>query len=181
MEGCAVRMADTISYVGRDADDAILLGIITRDDLPEEVTSVLGNDNRSIVNSLNVDLIKNGIDSGELRYSAEVFQALKTLKQFDYKRIYLTDERIEERPKLEHMFKSMFDLLLEHVNAGLVTLPIFQDHIYTAGPQYLESRDPAEIVRDFWSGITDDYFQRAYQRLFVAGYAVSRRGEKPTF
>ncbi|HMF31138.1 MAG TPA: HD domain-containing protein [Candidatus Lokiarchaeia archaeon] len=174
MEGCVVRMADTVSYVGRDADDAILLGIIQREDLPEEVTSVLGNDNRSIVNALNLDLIRHGLQDGELRYSNEIFHALKTLKQFNYEHIYITDERMEERPKLEHMFRSMFDLFLQHIESNNIKSLIFKDHINAAGPRYLESRSSAEVVRDFLAGMTDDYFRRAYKRLFVAGYKMPK-------
>jgi len=35
-EGIAMRFADTISYIGRDIEDAILLKIIKRSDIPEE-------------------------------------------------------------------------------------------------------------------------------------------------
>ena len=35
-EGCVMRMADTIGYIGRDMEDAIRIGIITREDLPAE-------------------------------------------------------------------------------------------------------------------------------------------------
>ena len=35
LEGCVVRMADTVSYIGRDIEDAIRLGLIKRSDLPE--------------------------------------------------------------------------------------------------------------------------------------------------
>jgi len=41
LEGCVVRMADTISYIGRDIEDAIRLGLIKRSDLPSEVTRYL--------------------------------------------------------------------------------------------------------------------------------------------
>ena len=34
LEGCVVRLADTISYIGRDLEDAILLRLVSREDLP---------------------------------------------------------------------------------------------------------------------------------------------------
>ncbi len=37
MEGCVVRMADSIAYIGRDIEDAIRLKIIKRTDLPASV------------------------------------------------------------------------------------------------------------------------------------------------
>ncbi len=36
LEGCVVRMADTISYVGRDIEDAIRMGLVERGDIPED-------------------------------------------------------------------------------------------------------------------------------------------------
>ncbi|MBU1697607.1 MAG: HD domain-containing protein, partial [Proteobacteria bacterium] len=35
MEGCVVRMADTISYIGRDLEDAIRLGLVKRQAIPD--------------------------------------------------------------------------------------------------------------------------------------------------
>src|SRR4030042_194761 len=49
MEGCVVRMADTISYIGRDIEDAIRLGLIKRDDIPEYCRRILGETNGTIV------------------------------------------------------------------------------------------------------------------------------------
>jgi len=43
LEGCLVRFVDTISYIGRDIEDAIILGFIRRDEIPDEIRSVLGN------------------------------------------------------------------------------------------------------------------------------------------
>ena len=45
LEGCVVRMADTVAYVGRDLEDAIRLDVIQRSDLPADVEKVLGNTN----------------------------------------------------------------------------------------------------------------------------------------
>ena len=49
LEGCVVRMADTISYIGRDIEDAIRLSLIKRSDLPDDTTRLLGNTNGTIV------------------------------------------------------------------------------------------------------------------------------------
>ncbi len=42
LEGCVVRMADTISYIGRDLEDAIRFRIIRRCDIPREVARRFG-------------------------------------------------------------------------------------------------------------------------------------------
>ena len=58
MEGCVVRIADTISYIGRDIEDAVRLGLIRRSELPEDAVSVLGNTNGTIVYNLVTDVIR---------------------------------------------------------------------------------------------------------------------------
>ena len=45
LEGCVVRLADTISYIGRDIEDAIVLGLIRRDDIPARCRAVMGDTN----------------------------------------------------------------------------------------------------------------------------------------
>src|SRR5208283_2364904 len=43
LEGCVVRASDVIAYIGRDIEDAITLGLINRDELPQVAVAVLGN------------------------------------------------------------------------------------------------------------------------------------------
>ncbi|MEJ2055702.1 MAG: HD domain-containing protein, partial [Calditrichaceae bacterium] len=49
LEGCVVRLTDTIAYIGQDIDDAIRIGLISRDELPKEATAVLGDSNGAII------------------------------------------------------------------------------------------------------------------------------------
>jgi dGTPase len=57
MEGCLVRICDSISYVGRDLEDAIEVGLINRDQLPVHIRETLGSTNGTIVYSNTVKLI----------------------------------------------------------------------------------------------------------------------------
>ena len=56
-EGIVVRFADSISYIGRDIEDAILLKYINRKDIPESCKRILGDTNRKIMKSLIMDLL----------------------------------------------------------------------------------------------------------------------------
>ena len=64
-EGCVVRLADTIAYIGRDIEDAIILGLITRDEIPQTCKKILGDTNGTIIYTLVTDLIGNSETSGE--------------------------------------------------------------------------------------------------------------------
>jgi len=88
IEGCTVRMADTISYVGRDVEDAIRLGLIKRKEMPADCRRILGETNGTIVYTLVEDLIAESLEKSSLSFSPEVAQALKRLKNFNQEFIY---------------------------------------------------------------------------------------------
>ena len=88
LEGCVMRISDVIAYIGRDIEDAIVVGLIKREDIPDEVTKVLGNNNRQIINTLIIDLLNNSYGKNYLTFSDDVFKALDTLFDFNYEHIY---------------------------------------------------------------------------------------------
>ncbi|MFX1418604.1 MAG: deoxyguanosinetriphosphate triphosphohydrolase family protein, partial [Promethearchaeota archaeon] len=88
-EGIAVRFADTISYIGRDIEDAILLKLINRDEIPNHCKKILGDTNPKIIDTLITDLLNFSLDNDLIGYSDEIFQALKELKTFNYENIYI--------------------------------------------------------------------------------------------
>jgi dGTPase len=79
LEGCVVRMADTVAYIGRDVEDAIRLDVIKRSDIPAEIKKVLGDTNGTIVYNLVTDIIKQSHGNSFIAFSDEVSHALKAL------------------------------------------------------------------------------------------------------
>ena len=65
-EGCAVRFADKIAYLGRDIEDALAAGFITRADVPDPIARVLGTTNGEMINALVIDLIEQSALQGEM-------------------------------------------------------------------------------------------------------------------
>jgi dGTPase len=166
LEGCVVRLADTISYIGRDLEDAITLKLLRREELPPEVGEILGWTNGAIVYSLVADLISHSHDKNYVGYSPEVGRVLKQLKEFNYRRIYDNLRIKAETPKIEALFRRLFDRFLADVEAGREDSPIWVDFLATMDAGYRESRQPAEVVRDFLASMTDAYFLRTSQELF---------------
>jgi dGTPase len=166
LEGCVVRLADTISYIGRDLEDAITLKLVRREELPPEIATVLGRTNGAIVYSLVADLITHSFNKNYVGYSPEIGGLLKKLKEFNYRRIYDNTRIKRETPKIEVLFQQLFARFLEDVQAGRKDSPIWQDFLADMDPGYAESHQPAEIVRDFVASMTDAYFLRTSQELF---------------
>jgi dGTPase len=113
LEGCVVRMADTISYIGRDIEDAIRLGLIVRNDIPKQCRSVLGDSNGTIVYNLVEDLVANSLDQPGLCFSDPIGEALKELKTFNRMHIYRNPLVKSQTSKVQLMFSLLFEKLLE--------------------------------------------------------------------
>jgi dGTPase len=158
LEGCVVRMADTISYIGRDIEDAIRLGVLTRGDLPQEVVDVLGCTNGTIVYNLVTDVIQNSYRQPHVAFSPKVSGALKALKGFNLQRIYLNPIIKKHSDKIELLFELLFERYLKDIEQGREDSVIFLGFLKDMDDQYLQDHSPAEVVRDFMAGMTDKYF-----------------------
>ena len=158
LEGCVVRMADTVAYIGRDLEDAIRLNVIQRSDLPKEVTSVLGESNGTIVYNLVTDIIHCSHSQPHIAFSDRVSKALKQLKIFNLESIYLNPTIKKHSPAIKTLFELLFETYLEDLQYGNERSKIFTGFLADMSAEYTASHQPAEIVRDFIAGMTDRYF-----------------------
>ena len=160
LEGCVVRMADTISYIGRDIEDAIRLGMIRREDLPGASVQRLGQTNGTIVYNLVTDIIQHSFQQPAIAFGAEVSDALERLKAFNLERIYLNPAVKKHFAIIQKLFEVLFERYLGDLHANRRESVIFSGFLENMSAEYLETRRPAEIVRDFIAGMTDRYFLR---------------------
>jgi len=160
LEGCVVRMADTISYIGRDLEDAIRLNIIQRKNIPDKVSTVLGKTNGTIVYTLVTDVITNSFQKDAVAFSPEVSYALKNLKQFNLERIYQNPKIKKHSELIKTLFGLLFQRYLEDIEKKNYESVIFTNFLENMSSGYLHEHSSAEIVRDFISGMTDQYFLR---------------------
>ncbi len=163
LEGCIVRQADTISYIGRDIEDAVRLGLLTWDDVPRECTDVLGVGNGTIVYRLVEDLVAASARGAAVAFSDEVSRALKGLKKFNYERIYTNPKIKPHLAQAENMYRTLFEKFRGDVEAGREGSVIFTDFLAGMDREYLDSTRPAEKVRDFLAGLTDERFVELFQ------------------
>ncbi|MBU1712629.1 MAG: HD domain-containing protein [Proteobacteria bacterium] len=160
LEGCVVRMADTISYIGRDIEDAIRLGVINREDLPEESVRVLGNTNGTIVYNLVTDIIKTSFRNIYVAFSPEVSDSLKRLKAFNLERIYMNEKIKKHTNRIKELFKLLFERYLDDLEKENNESAIFINFLKDISEEYMINHRKEEIVRDFIAGMTDQYFLR---------------------
>lgn len=165
LEGCVVRVSDLIAYLGRDIDDAVRLNILKREEIPESITSILGNTTKDIVNTCIMDIIKNSMDKNYIRLSDEVFHAIEELKKFNYEHIYNKAMTKKEKEELKHMFEMLFETYLKDIENNNETSPIIYSYLKNMSKEYRKNNTKERIVIDYIAGMTDDYFLKEYERI----------------
>ncbi len=90
-EGCVVKIADKISYIGRDIGDAVTLGIL--DEHLDKPYDLLGHTNGTInntviINNLIYDLCNNSSPEIGLCFSDNALDLMNKTKKFNYEYIY---------------------------------------------------------------------------------------------
>ena len=160
LEGCVARMADTISYIGRDIEDAIRLDLIKRSDLPKECVDILGDTNGSIVYHLVTDIINNSFQNSYIAFSPEVSEALKRLKDFNLKRIYMNPKIKTHTAAIKKLFEILFEQYFNDIETENRSSVIFNGFLKDMSEDYINNHSKEEIIRDFIAGMTDQYFLR---------------------
>lgn len=166
LEGCVVRISDIIGYIGRDIEDAIMVGIIKREDIPLEISSVLGTTNKDIVNTIILDIIRNSMNKPYIEMSEDVYKALFALKKFNYKHIYdksMTKEQIEYYRVGMNKIYNRYLSDIENNNTNSIIYNIFLNDM---DKSYLENTDNKRKVIDFIAGMTDDLFIREIEEKY---------------
>lgn len=158
LEGCVVRITDTIAYIGQDIEDAIRYNILTREELPREQVAFMGNTNSSIIETLIKSVIINSYDQDWIAFDPETSEQLLELKKFNYRRIY-TDENVKKSNAIIYRtMHVMFDKYLSDISENNKSSKIFKHFLDHKRPEYLERFTPAEWVRDFIATMTDRYY-----------------------
>ena len=165
LEGCVVRISDIIAYVGRDIEDAIRLGVIKKEDIPKEITDVLGTTNREIVNKIVVDIIQESMDKPYIKLSDRIYSALLKLKKFNTDNIYLKSMSLKDYAYYEKGMKNLFKTYLKDIKEDNKESIIYKIFINTQSNKYLDNTKPERIVIDFIAGMTDDLFISEVKRL----------------
>lgn len=157
-EGCVVRFSDTFGYIGRDIEDAIELKLLKRSDIPKQCRDVLGDTNGTIVYTLVSDLIASSANQQCIGMSEEVSVALSRLKEFNYEKIYMNPLIKSGNDRIREGYELLFRTYLHHIQNNTATSAIMVDFLSLMNDMYRSQHTPAEIVRDFLAGMTDDYF-----------------------
>lgn len=157
MEGKIVRLSDKIAYFHHDMDDAIRGGILTEDDVPVSITSVLGKTTGERLDTFIHDIVTNSLGKDDILMSEPVAKAMTELRGFMYESVYKNPvaKREEERAKL--LISNLYDYYLVHMDK----LPReFLDLIDRGEPE-------EKVVCDHIAAMTDRYAVNKFEEIYI--------------
>ena len=156
LEGQVVRRSDQIAYVNHDIDDAIRAGILTNDDIPKEISDILGTTHSQRINTLVCDLVQVSREAGCICLSAPVDNALSQLRAFMFERVYHNPVAKGEESKAKDMLTRLYEYYITHPQA----LPEdFQPQLSFDGME--------RTVCDYIAGMTDKYAVDKFSQIFI--------------
>ena len=164
LEGALVKICDTVSYIGRDIEDAINLGIISRDQIPD---TILGKTNRDILTCVARDIITHSHDKDYIAMSEEVFAALKILRTFNFQNIYFHPILKGESHKIKLSYRLLLEYLLEDSASKGENSHLWLDFTYNKSEKYRNQTSATRQVIDYIAGMTDRFFVKTFQKLIV--------------
>lgn len=165
LEGCVVRISDVIAYIGRDIEDAIQIGLLKRNDIPESITNVLGNNNKDIINTIILDIIKNSYNKPYIKLSDDIYKAIFALKDFNYEKIYKKANTKEKLAYYKDAFNKLYSKYLSDLEYTKKDSNIYTLFINNMNKKYLDNTSNKRKVIDFIAGMTDDYFIKSYEKI----------------
>lgn len=156
LEGMCVNVADRIAYINHDLNDAIRAGILKSDDVPAEITDVLGSTSRERINTAISSVYRNSAGKPKVELEEEVYKASDGLRKFMFERVYQTKFARGEEEKAERMLSALYEYF---VKAPSELPPTFV--------KLTEVYPVERVVCDYISSMTDRYAVYVFNKIFV--------------
>ena len=147
LEGRIVRLVDRVAYINHDIDDALRYGVLRQEDLPHDEIALLGPTGSERIDTLVHDIVATSEQEGDIGQSAEIGEAMLSLRAFMFDRVYLGPHVEQEHRRAREVVHAIFERLV-------------------AEPDRLPpgEGDLADRITDYLAGMTD---------RFALAYAVT--------
>lgn len=154
-EGLVVSWADRCAYCAHDLEDATSAGIVGADQLPDEVTAVVGHTRSAQLRAFVGALVACITETGRVGMRPEPAAALAALRRFNYERIYTQPAAAAQGRAVVAVLRGLVDYFAEDPGR----LP--------GGPAAPDQeQDPVRRAVTYVAGMTDRFaFETAVARL----------------
>ncbi|MDD3367325.1 MAG: deoxyguanosinetriphosphate triphosphohydrolase [Lachnospiraceae bacterium] len=157
LEGKIVRLSDKIAYIHHDMDDALRAGILKEEELPSEITDVIGHTCNQRLDHFIHDIVMNSLGTNDIRMSEPIAKIMKDLRKFMFEQVYTNPIAKSEEGKAETLMKTLYEYYMVHIDL----MP--QDYL-----RLLERGEAKErVVCDYVASMTDRFAISNYDNIFV--------------
>jgi dGTPase len=113
-EGEVVSWADRIAYVCHDFEDAVRAGIVTTDELPSEVSDVVGTRRAAQLNAFITAITETIAEMGTVGMRATEADALQAFRDFNFERIYLRPASVAQAERVVELLRALVEWFVAH-------------------------------------------------------------------
>ncbi len=156
LEGVIVKFADRIAYINHDIDDALRGGILKLEDIPRDITEVLGTAHSQRINTMVSSIIYASENMSSIQMEPEVWDATWRLRQFLFDNVYTNPHAKGEEKKAKLMLEGLYDYFISHPEQ----MPEF----------FIKIADKEGLPRsvcDYISGMTDRYAIDIFKKIYI--------------
>ncbi len=155
-EGQIVFLADRIAYINHDIDDALRAGVIRTEQIPAELSAILGDTHAKRINTLVCDAIYASEKESRITMTPKIATAMDNLRTFMFENVYRIPYALNEEKKVRAMIAQMF----KYFEKSPEELPNeYRETAYTDGI--------VTAVCDYIACMTDRYAVNTYTKIFV--------------
>ncbi len=157
LEGKIVRFSDKIAYIHHDMDDAIRGGILKENDVPREITDVIGDTTGERLDHFIHDIVTTSYGKSDIMMSEPVAEAMKKLRRFMFESVYQNRNAKSEEGKAEMLVQTLYSY--------------YRHHLELLPPDYVELTQRGEpeekIVCDYIGAMTDRFAIAKYEEIYI--------------
>jgi dGTPase len=156
LEGQIVRVSDRIAYINHDIDDACRAGVLSNDDIPQDIADILGATHSKRINTLVEDIITCSQGRDSLERTPAIAQAMEDLRDFMFEHVYRNPVAKGEEHKAQDIIGALYDHYMKHPED---IPPDFRPQLDFDGIQ--------RTVCDYIAGMTDQYAVYKFSEIFI--------------
>ena len=162
LEGRLIKFADRIAYINHDIDDAIRAGVLSNEDIPGELKSVLGDTHRKRIDVMVKSIIyKTGDnikkDIFNIEMQPEIYDATMKLREFLFDNVYFNPIAKSEESKAGEMMTLLYEYFCQNIDK------VPEEYRKNIGKTCSKER----AVCDYLACMSDRYAVVTFQNLFI--------------
>ena len=152
--------SDKIAYVQHDIDDSIRTGVLREEEIPRELSEILGDTHSRRIATLVKDLIYVNLprlEAGEreIVMTPPLMEAFQKMREFMFRRVYQGEYCMAEKEKAMYVLEFLFAYFRKHLDKL---------------PPLLPGRSPRKRERnggvvDYLSSLSDHYCLALFKTL----------------